>query len=511
MFTVIFKIENQKSSGQLTNNTAAATTTTNSNNNNVNSNNHHWHDESNSGWTSTGVMSDRSSVYSIDDGDFDREASRKVTNQLKEIESILYERNSSLTSNYTECKEWLEKFPHIRILGQQIFSNGNGLASTLDFDSTSVNGRHHHGHSHSHQLQQSIQFSTRNTGKKESEFTHSYDLRSAAAGDPSSRYARRREASDLAATNLHVNGSSMPIRKVGEKSLNENHDEYLFLEEEIIDQEGVYEELLAYDNQEEENLYDNNKRLNLNKRRRHGLPPITPKASMRDLVAYFLFDQLWSDLIDWSSQTIKSYAKAVSNDFVADDTNNNNTNSNKSQPNNPNHHHLTYTRDETSLTLTTNTNELFKSLLNSSTNNFNLLTKSNDFQQSSLFTTDLNGSKMTSTTATVNNNSSSQPQLFWTKPNIVQLKPFDNSHTTTNNNTNTQQPSKQHFHDFYTNESKSNALTPSLLSRDNSTLYAQSTSKYNNNENSNNFDLNDCGMFDLLKIKQLQKNGTTKT
>ena len=29
---------------------------------------HHWHDESNSGWTSTGVMSDRSSVYSIDDG-----------------------------------------------------------------------------------------------------------------------------------------------------------------------------------------------------------------------------------------------------------------------------------------------------------------------------------------------------------------------------------------------------------------------------------------------------------
>lgn len=36
---------------------------------NHNSNSHQlWHDESNSGWTGTGVMSDRSSVYSIDDG-----------------------------------------------------------------------------------------------------------------------------------------------------------------------------------------------------------------------------------------------------------------------------------------------------------------------------------------------------------------------------------------------------------------------------------------------------------
>lgn len=59
-------------------------------------------------------MSDRSSVYSIDDGDFDREASRKVNNQLREIESILYEQNSTHSSNLVECKEWLEKFPHIR-------------------------------------------------------------------------------------------------------------------------------------------------------------------------------------------------------------------------------------------------------------------------------------------------------------------------------------------------------------------------------------------------------------
>lgn len=83
------------------------------------------------------------------------------------------------------------------------------------------------------------------------------------------------------------------------------------MEEEIFEQEGVYEELLAYDNQEEEYLFEHNKRLNINKRRRHGLPPITPKASMKDLVGYFLFNHMWSDLIDWSSNIIKSYAKTI--------------------------------------------------------------------------------------------------------------------------------------------------------------------------------------------------------
>lgn len=89
---------------------------------NNNQNNSNWNDESHSGWTSTGVMSDRSSVYSIDDGDFDREASRKVGNQLKAIESVLYEQKSTDSLYLNECKEWLEKFPHLRILGSQISS-----------------------------------------------------------------------------------------------------------------------------------------------------------------------------------------------------------------------------------------------------------------------------------------------------------------------------------------------------------------------------------------------------
>lgn len=88
-------------------------------------------------------------------------------------------------------------------------------------------------------------------------------------------------------------------------------NEHRHLEEEIFEQEGTYEELLAYDNQEEEYLVEHNKRLNLTKRRRHGLPPITPKASMRDLVNNFLFDFMWSSLIDWSLALIKEYSKSI--------------------------------------------------------------------------------------------------------------------------------------------------------------------------------------------------------
>lgn len=89
------------------------------------------------------------------------------------------------------------------------------------------------------------------------------------------------------------------------------NNEHRYLEEEIFEQEGTYEELLAYDNQEEEYLVEHNKRLNLTKRRRHGLPPITPKASMRDLVNNFLFDFMWSSLIDWSLALIKEYSKSI--------------------------------------------------------------------------------------------------------------------------------------------------------------------------------------------------------
>ena len=101
----------------------------------------------------------------------------------------------------------------------------------------------------------------------------------------------------------------MPIKSI---ELSEKNSEYRFLEEETFEEEGNYEELLAYDNREDEYLLEHNKRLNINKRRRRNLPPVTPKAAMKDLVLNLLFDLVWSEIIDWSSNTIKRYAKLIS-------------------------------------------------------------------------------------------------------------------------------------------------------------------------------------------------------
>ena len=69
-----FNLLNQQASlnralnNNMHNNNNNASTNRTVNNQNNTSSHHIWHDESNSGWTGTGVMSDRSSVYSIDDG-----------------------------------------------------------------------------------------------------------------------------------------------------------------------------------------------------------------------------------------------------------------------------------------------------------------------------------------------------------------------------------------------------------------------------------------------------------
>jgi hypothetical protein len=101
----------------------------------------------------------------------------------------------------------------------------------------------------------------------------------------------------------------MPIRKVDLSDQYHHNEDFSFLEEEIIVQEGVYEETFAYDNQDEEYLLEHNKR----RPRRCGMPPTSPKALIKDLVTSYLFDQIWSELIECSSDLIKAYAKAKFN------------------------------------------------------------------------------------------------------------------------------------------------------------------------------------------------------
>jgi hypothetical protein len=531
-------------------------TINNNNNNNqiINRNNNpFWNDESNSGWTGTGVMSDRSSVYSIDDGDFDREASRKVNNQLREIESILYEQsplnqlinskstnstspfsnsnynnsnNNNNSSNQNECNEWLEKFPHIRILGKQILkdfdnnnnnNNNNNEILALKSSLQNLTNLSNFKNVNSNNLLNNLSNLTNNnndnkilsssllSSSSSSSSTNDDDNDTVINDQPAlpiqheeqtltGKYFRRRENSELNNQLLNVFGTGMLIRNINDlkqqNDINNESIDYSAFEEEIFEQEGIYEELLAYDNQEEEYLFEHNKRLNLNKRRRHGLPPITPKAAMKDLVANILFDHMWSQLIDWSADTIKTYARTIAENFrIYSD--NNDISTCKSP-------HPSISSQQQQLDSISPTNNTI--ILNDNLNNSNedLITHTNTKSTGSNISPSYSSlihnntyvtNESTTNTPTINNNNNNV-----TKANIIQLKLFDSN-----------------IYPF-----QSYTPTNQLMTRDNSNLNSNNNNNnYSNNKNetylSQNDTLGDLMTKDLLQIKQLNRNGSSST
>lgn len=271
---------------------------------------------------------------------------------------------------------------------------------------------------------------------------------------------------------MNLYGTKLPIRRIEDEphkntSVNdvtqpneiENIDLSSF-EEEIFEQEGLYEELLAYDNQEEEILFVQNKRLNLNKRRRHGLPPITPKAAMKDLVLHFLFDNMWSELIDWIAETIKIYARATSDSFMSSEA-------------------CKQTEQIAGLVSGSSASgdlSLDKIIFNKSKTDLlpSISSPTYGNSSSSLLATETNSSlNLPSSTANNNMNNNCVP-----KTNIVQLKLFDQ----------------------YLENTKNQQGFSASLSRDNSTLYAPNKMSCDNGDM-----LGDLLTKDLLQIRQLNR------
>ncbi len=263
------------------------------------------------------------------------------------------------------------------------------------------------------------------------------------------KYFRRRETSDFNNQNLNVFGTQLPIRKI-DANVYEHckpGDDFSSFEEEVFEEEGVYEELFAYDNQEEEQLFEQNKRLNLSKRRRHGLPPITPKAAMKDLVLHFLFDHMWSELIDWISELIKTYAKSITQgSFEPETCKTPQINFSSNSRSDLNMEKIIFTKSKT---------DLLPSISPTYTSSSNLLVS------------ETNSSLNLPSSATV------------TKANIIQLKLFD--------------------------QMLEQKQTQNLL-RENSVLYSQ-PSKISNEVNTEI--VGDFLTKDLLQIKQLNRNGTS--
>ncbi|NXJ75177.1 F149A protein, partial [Trogon melanurus] len=233
--------------------------------------------ELNNSWSgiksyTTGLSTERSSVYSWRDDEFDKANTQRVHQLFWDIDEMLFEgKVTSLTESLqAECADWVERFPHIRVLGKQLLlPNDEGFQHFQSRSGTCVDAKYLPG----------LREHTSNL--KELCISGSKLVPTASP---------THKSLDSSSTRLSVSDSSM----------------YSFLEEEIYDMDGKIEEYLAFDNKDLDDESWEQKKMHLaEKRSKRGIPPVSPNACIKDAVASEVFDCIWSDVIGILEELIK--------------------------------------------------------------------------------------------------------------------------------------------------------------------------------------------------------------
>ncbi|NXN24818.1 F149A protein, partial [Nycticryphes semicollaris] len=233
--------------------------------------------ELNNSWSgiksyTTGLSTERSSVYSWRDDEFDKANTQRVHQLLWEIDEMLFEGKvtSQTQSLQAECADWVEQFPHLRVLGKQLLlPKDEGFQHFQSRSDTSVDTKCLPG----------LRECTSN--KKELCISGSKLIPTASP---------IHKSLDSSSTRIFASESCL----------------YSFLEEEIYDVDGKIEEYLAYDNKELDDESWEQKKMRLTeKRSKRGIPPVSPNACIKDAVASEVFDCVWSNVIGILEELIK--------------------------------------------------------------------------------------------------------------------------------------------------------------------------------------------------------------
>ncbi|NWW50540.1 F149A protein, partial [Pedionomus torquatus] len=233
--------------------------------------------ELNNSWSgiksyTTGLSTERSSVYSWRDDEFDKANTQRVHQLFWEIDEMLFEGKvtSQTQSLQAECADWVEQFPHLRVIGKQLLlPEDEGFQHFESRSDTCVDTKWLPG----------LHECTSNTKE------------------------------------LCISGSKLiPTASPIHKSLDPSSSTisasdsclYSFLEEEIYDMDGKIEEYLAFDNKELDDENWEQKKIHLaEKRSKRGIPPVSPNACIKDAVASEVFDCIWSNVIGILEELIK--------------------------------------------------------------------------------------------------------------------------------------------------------------------------------------------------------------
>ncbi|NWY61889.1 F149A protein, partial [Chionis minor] len=233
--------------------------------------------ELNNSWSginsyTTGLSTERSSAYSWRDDEFDKANTQRVNQLFWEIDEMLFEGKvtSQSQSLQAECADWVEQFPHLRVLGKQLLlPQDEGFQHFQSRRVTCVDTKCLPG----------LCECTSNI--KELCISGSKLIPTASPKHKS-----------LEASSTRISGSDSSL--------------YSFLEEEIYDVDGKIEEYLAFDDKElDDGSWEQKKMRLAEKRSKRGIPPVSPNACIKDAVASEVFDHIWSNVMGILEELIK--------------------------------------------------------------------------------------------------------------------------------------------------------------------------------------------------------------
>uniref|UniRef100_A0A4X1VRD2 DUF3719 domain-containing protein n=1 Tax=Sus scrofa TaxID=9823 RepID=A0A4X1VRD2_PIG len=212
--------------------------------------------------STTGLSTERSSVYSWRDDEFDKANAQKVQQLFWEVEEMLFEgKVSPQTQNLlAECSEWARRSLHLRVLGRQlILPTDEGV-------------QHFQGSGPASAVQRPFSDAC----------THKSNVRELCIS-----------GSQIVLASLPAPAPPGP-EGTGVADLPACPS----LEEEVYGMDGKIEEYFAFDRKEDdEDCLEKRSAHHHSTWRKHGLPPVSPHDCIRDAVAAEVFDHVWTDVV----------------------------------------------------------------------------------------------------------------------------------------------------------------------------------------------------------------------
>ncbi|XP_011362286.1 protein FAM149A [Pteropus vampyrus] len=220
--------------------------------------------------STTGFSTERSSIYSWRDDEFDQANAQKVQQLFWEVEEMLFERKvSPQTQNLlAECSEWSRRSVHLRVLGRQlILPTDEGV-------------RHFQG-------------------------SEAYSAVHEPFSDAGERNSNIRE--------LCISGSQILLAALAAPALPGSDCTGVAdltacssLQEEVYDVDGKIEEYFAFDRKEDDDVRFEQKSAHRRRtRRKHGFPPVSPHDCIKDAVAAEVFDHVWTNVVEILEELIR--------------------------------------------------------------------------------------------------------------------------------------------------------------------------------------------------------------